>query len=76
LPFLYVQGCWTCPYFFLGHLNFFLSKSSFQFICPFLHWVIDILGNLVFWASSIFCLLIPSQMYRCTGGKDFLPSYG
>jgi hypothetical protein len=29
---------------FFGHLFFFLWKSSVQFICSFLHWVIDSLG--------------------------------
>jgi hypothetical protein len=33
---------------FFRHLDFFLWKASFQLICPFLHWVIDILGALFF----------------------------
>jgi hypothetical protein len=49
---------------FFGHLDFFLWKSSVQFICPFLHWVIDFWGSLVFWASCIFWLIIPCQMNK------------
>jgi hypothetical protein len=29
---------------FFSDLNFFLWKSSVQFICPVIHWVIDSLG--------------------------------
>jgi hypothetical protein len=29
---------------FFSHLDFFLLKSSIQFIFPFLQWVIDFLG--------------------------------
>jgi hypothetical protein len=49
---------------FFGHLDFFLWKSSVQFICPFLHWII------VFWALCIFWLLILCQMY---GWQRFSP---
>jgi hypothetical protein len=48
---------------FFDHLELFLWKSSFQFVCPFLHWVIDFGGSLMFWAPCIFWLLIPGQMY-------------
>jgi hypothetical protein len=46
-----------------GCLDFFLWKGSVQFICPFLHWIIDVLGSSVFWVSYIFRLLILCQMY-------------
>jgi hypothetical protein len=29
---------------FFSHLDIYLCKSSVQFICPFLHWVIEFLG--------------------------------
>jgi hypothetical protein len=32
-------------------------------ISPFLHWVLDTLGTLVFWAPCIFLALIPCEMY-------------
>jgi hypothetical protein len=32
--------------YFFSHLDLFLWKASFQLICPFFHWVIDILGAL------------------------------
>jgi hypothetical protein len=39
------------------------SFEKFQFICPFLHWIIDSLGVYSFWAPGKFWLLIPCQMY-------------
>jgi hypothetical protein len=48
---------------FSSHLNFFLWKISFQFYCPFLHWVMIFFRNLVVRAPCIFWLLIPCQMY-------------
>jgi hypothetical protein len=34
----------TFLHVFFTYLDFFLGKSFVQFICSFLHWVIDILG--------------------------------
>jgi hypothetical protein len=47
---------------FFGHLDFFW-KSSVQFICPFLHWVIDFGGSLIFCDHCILWILIPCQIY-------------
>jgi hypothetical protein len=37
-----------------SHLDFFFWKSSVQFICPFLHWVIEFFKRLVFWAPCLY----------------------
>jgi hypothetical protein len=46
LHFLYGQGYWAFLHVSFVHLDFFLWKSSVQFICPFLCWVIK------FWEFS------------------------
>jgi hypothetical protein len=41
LHFLYGQGCWVALHIFIGHLYFLSWELSVQFICPFIHWVVD-----------------------------------
>jgi hypothetical protein len=66
-------GWWAFLHVFFCHLDFFLWKSSVQFICLFLHWVTDFLGEFSFLSSCKFWLIIP---VRCIAGKDFLPFCG
>jgi hypothetical protein len=66
--FWFVCSLWSVmvsifSWIFFSHLDFFLCKSSFHFICSFLHWVIDFLGSLVFWAPCIFWLSVPFLKY-------------
>jgi hypothetical protein len=53
-----------------SHLYFFLWKSSVQFSCPFLYWVIDFGGNLVF-ELSVYSGY--QSLIWCIASKDFLP---
>jgi hypothetical protein len=44
LHFFNDQRTWTFFHIFIGHLCLFLWKFCIQFMCSFLHWLIDSLG--------------------------------